>query len=702
MNDSKTIDIEAQIQWIEGLINKRALVDAQNLCEQVLVDWQQFPKYVAHVQLLLGHTLAIQGRYSGNENLLNEALQYIDSPKEELSPTLLIDQALYRGDVRESLKRPFLETKKLYESALTQARDLNDLLRINLCLSALSRLHLNQNEFSEAERIAKQAQKEAGDTTNQHIWINVFVRLGYVYARQHQYYELLEYFEKVLQLSRDVGDIEHEIVALINIAISHSSRRDYKKSLKLLLEALDLGEQIDYKLSNVKCLVNISTIFYVLYNPTEALRRYLEILDSYFEILDTNTLTVLYYNLGDSYNQIGKLEASRKYFSKCLEVGQQSSYNAIIAMAYVQLSRSFLREDDLVQSEQLIDRAEVIYQKLGIPQGYHNLLIAKGTLQLKKGNPRKASALILEGTEFAKKYEDFQELPPAFLMLSNLHKDLKEFEKALQFHEMYADHQEKLYEEKRDRQLIEMEIKYETREKEKQIELLEQRRQKQESDFKERISRLKMQALQAQMNPHFIFNAMNAIQQFITLHDSESAMLYLSRFARLIRLIFEFSRKAQINLQQEIDFLNTYLELEKLRFVQKFKVHLEIDPTISPQRIALPPLLVQPLIENSLKHGLLHRESGGQLHIHFYLNETHLCCSVEDNGVGRAEAKKIGAWRPEEYRSSGLRITRERLELLRKQQEEPSSQSLEITDLTDDTGKAIGTRVELFIPIQSL
>ncbi|MEO1436758.1 MAG: tetratricopeptide repeat protein, partial [Bacteroidota bacterium] len=631
--------------------------------------------------------------------LLREALQVVDLAVKAIQEPYDIDLQLLRGDILESLKLEAENIQQMYLDAFQKAQDREDQLRINWCLSALSRLHLNLNEFDTAEQYAKDALHAAEGCEDQQVWINVYVRLGYVYARQHQYYELLDYFEKVLHLSRKEGDIENEIVALINIAISHSSRRDYKQSLKLLLQALDLGEQIDYKLSNVKCLVNISTIFYVLYNPTEALRRYLEILENYFDILDTNTLTVLYYNLGDTYHQTGDLEASREYFSKCLEVGQESSYNAIIAMACVQLSRSYLREDIIDQATSFIDRAEAIYKQLGIPQGYHNLLITKGRLALKHGDPERAAALILEGTKFAEKYEDFQELPPAFLTLSTLYKDLGKFELALMYHELYASHQEKLYEEKRDRQLIEMEIKYETREKEKQIELLEQKRQKQESLFQERISRLKMQALQAQMNPHFIFNAMNAIQQFITMHDGESAMLYLSRFARLIRLIFEFSKKTTVSLQQELDFLENYLELEKLRFVQKFTVELEVDPMLSLETTDVPPLLVQPLIENSLKHGLLHRAEGGRLQIEFFKKEQLLHCCVTDNGIGREASKKLGAWRPEEYRSSGLRITRERLEILMNQYEHLEQDPLSVVDLKNDQGDAVGTRVELFIPL---
>ena len=223
-----------------------------------------------------------------------------------------------------------------------------------------------------------------------------------------------------------------------------------------------------------------------------------------------------------------------------------------------------------------------------------------------------------------------------------------------------------------------------------------------ENEINEKIDELRMQALQSQMNPHFVFNALNAILHLLSVNDKKSAMNYLAMFARLIRLIFEHSKKKTIPLNSEIEFLKLYLELEKLRFEEKIDIHFEIDENLRTHQIRIPPLLIQPIIENSFKHGLLHKENGGKLSIHFKQKDKYLICTVEDNGIGREEAMRIGSWKPKGYRSSGLKTTKERLTLLNKSMSKNgSSVSLEIKDIVGNNGEAAGTKVDLRIEIES-
>ncbi|MEM7102536.1 MAG: two-component regulator propeller domain-containing protein [Bacteroidota bacterium] len=222
--------------------------------------------------------------------------------------------------------------------------------------------------------------------------------------------------------------------------------------------------------------------------------------------------------------------------------------------------------------------------------------------------------------------------------------------------------------------------------------------QQREQAIKEKIDQLRMQALQAQMNPHFIFNALNAILHLLSVNDRKSAIKYLAMFARLIRLIFEHSKKNKIPLDSEFEFLRLYLELEKLRFEEKVAIEFFVDEAVSPQNIKIPPLLIQPIIENAFKHGLLHKETEGTILIKFEIEGQFLKCTIEDNGVGREKARELGSWRPKDYLSSGLKTTEERLFLLNKS-DEPNRQKVHmtVTDLVDSYGESAGTRVELSI-----
>ena len=218
-------------------------------------------------------------------------------------------------------------------------------------------------------------------------------------------------------------------------------------------------------------------------------------------------------------------------------------------------------------------------------------------------------------------------------------------------------------------------------------------------NFRRELSESKMQALQSQMNPHFIFNALNAIQHFFTSDARELALLHLNKFAKLIRLIFEYSKETRISLTEELHFLKLYLELEGLRFDEKIKIDLYIDENIASEMIYLPPLMLQPMIENAFKHGLLHKETKGHLNIEFKkISSEQIKCIIQDDGIGREAAKEYNKWRMKEHRASGLENTKERIQLYNQEFEE-NSISLEIIDLKDEDGKTSGTRVEFLIRI---
>jgi ligand-binding sensor domain-containing protein len=226
------------------------------------------------------------------------------------------------------------------------------------------------------------------------------------------------------------------------------------------------------------------------------------------------------------------------------------------------------------------------------------------------------------------------------------------------------------------------------------------KKEKQQQEFDKKINDLRMMALQAQMNPHFVFNALSAIQKFLTTDEREQAMIYLARFAQLIRSIFEQSKEKLVTLDEEFEFLKLYLDLEKLRFKDKVKISIDVDETISENDydLQIPPLLIQPIIENAFKHGLMHKEDGGELKIEFSKNEEFLFCKIEDNGVGRKMAKEMGEGKLRQERPSGLKTAKERLTILNQSSLKVEDfNDLVINDLIDQDKNPRGTRVEIKI-----
>ncbi|WP_238807073.1 PAS domain S-box protein [Emticicia aquatica] len=171
---------------------------------------------------------------------------------------------------------------------------------------------------------------------------------------------------------------------------------------------------------------------------------------------------------------------------------------------------------------------------------------------------------------------------------------------------------------------------------------------------------LELRALQMQMNPHFVFNALNSIQSYVMNQDTFTANSYLSKFARLIRLFLDSSRSKFITLAEEINLLTLYIELENIRFDNKFDFEITIEPNVS-KYIEIPTMILQPFVENAINHGLRYKLTKGFLSIRFYSELGYLICKIEDNGVGRKNAERIQTKSSKGYQSQGLKITAERL-----------------------------------------
>lgn len=214
--------------------------------------------------------------------------------------------------------------------------------------------------------------------------------------------------------------------------------------------------------------------------------------------------------------------------------------------------------------------------------------------------------------------------------------------------------------------------------------------------LRQQAQELEMQVLRSQMNPHFIFNCLNAINRFILMSEPQTASDYLTKFSRLVRMVLNHSRKESIPLEEELVMLGLYLDLERLRFKESFDYSIEVDLALDPANAAIPPLLLQPFVENAIWHGLMHRREQGRLLVGLRPSGGFLCCEIEDNGIGRARAAELKSKSAELKKSMGIEITRTRLALFNKNAGRDHS-GIEIHDLRDANGQAAGTRVTLMI-----
>jgi hypothetical protein len=221
------------------------------------------------------------------------------------------------------------------------------------------------------------------------------------------------------------------------------------------------------------------------------------------------------------------------------------------------------------------------------------------------------------------------------------------------------------------------------------------KRDKEKNRIQTRMYELETKAAKAQMNPHFIFNSLNSIQQFILEQDNEKAFFYLTRFSKLIRRLLESNRSETISLEEEMDLLKKYLEIESMRFDKAFNYKIVVADGLIPANIKIPHMMVQPFVENAIWHGLLHKTGDRNLEVSFScVSNDMLRCVVDDDGVGRkpeSERDKKGR------KSLGIEFIKERLELMSKNYQKEFS--ITVIDKKDVGGKPLGTRVEITLPI---
>ena len=224
--------------------------------------------------------------------------------------------------------------------------------------------------------------------------------------------------------------------------------------------------------------------------------------------------------------------------------------------------------------------------------------------------------------------------------------------------------------------------------------------EKKEAEFQRSLADVSMSALRSQMNPHFIFNCLNSIKLYTTQNDSVAASAYLTKFSKLIRMALENSRNETVTLKAELESLDLYIQMEAMRFKDKLKYTITVDENVDSSFIEIPPLLLQPYVENAIWHGLMHKEDGGRIAVQVreLPNEPVLSITIQDNGVGRLKSAELQSKSATKHKSYGTKVTSERLDLINKVYKTGASVTTE--DVLNESGAIAGTLVTIKIPFE--
>jgi hypothetical protein len=401
-----------------------------------------------------------------------------------------------------------------------------------------------------------------------------------------------------------------------------------------------------------------------------------------------------YLNLGNAFLNLRDYQDAERYFRMVLELEEDSSPQAR-AGASANLGICALEQEHYEAALELFSQAEDIYLDFDKDDIKNLSVIAywRALTFVELDRLKEALAELDTAYQFAERVEDYFHLADVSRQMASIYADLGDFQRAYQLQidhdRWYRDYQKRV---NRDNQR-ELEAKYEAEARAQETERL-----------KLEAAQLQLKALRAQMNPHFLYNALNSIQAHISSNDPSTASRYLAKFAKLMRQSLEYSETEAISLEDEIEFIRDYLFINQhLRFEGKLEYSIHVDDEIEEDIFGLPTMILQPYVENAIEHGLRSREKGHiQLAFRLHKPDTMLCI-IEDNGIGRAEAARLQSKdaRLRDHRSHGTRITEQRLRILH--QSIPGDyEPVRTIDLKDEEGNATGTRIELFLPVIDL
>jgi tetratricopeptide (TPR) repeat protein len=571
---------------------------------------------------------------------------------------------------------------------------------------------------------------------------------GFNARHEGNYDEAQRHLNIFIKYFSEAGDSTKVANGLYQLGVIYSFMGNYEKGLSIYFRILNISKFKNEPYGVATALQAIGNTYMYTENYGKAIEYFkqsLKILHSLEGGKPTQSIAVHYTNLGNIYLNLAKNDTARIYFLKALRISEELGNDWGIAGALENLGYIAFRSKDYQQAMSFHKRTLVIRERLAQKRELAISLSNVGATYLKMKDYVSANRYLLESLAKAKEIGYGFLVYDVYKDLSTLMAEKKDVKGAYEYHRLYAKAKDSVLNLETTQQLRELQTKYETVEKNKKIALLAKEKEIQgkemqrqaalnkayiggfffliavaglvfyilrqrvhlttknteikEADFRRQLTELEMKALRAQINPHFLFNCMNAINLMILKGQTENASLYLAKFSKLVRLLLENAEAPAVTLASEMSLLESYIQLEELRLPGRIGYTISVDECIGVQSTYLPSMVLQPVVENAIWHGIVHREneSKGNIFINVSQQEDQLLCTIEDNGVGRDRAQQLRDESAVKNRSMGMKITEERLRLRNRNRKE---QCIQITDLKDTLNQAVGTRVTIHIPIE--
>jgi tetratricopeptide (TPR) repeat protein len=582
-------------------------------------------------------------------------------------------------------------------------------------------IDITDSYLEEAEEIARKNENIAQ-------LARIYNLLGQRFRNRAQYGTAMTYHQKALDLATRVDDKVLLAGVYNQIGVVYRRIDDNPMALEMHVKALSLAEEVG---DSAIISSAINSIGNVNYN----LGRYVSSIEYFHRSMAMSEaqnnklgLAINHNNLGESLLKLGKVDSALSHFLTSLDynyqinsmVGQSICFNSIGGV-YIELNRPHKALEYLQKAlhinEDLGDLMQVSISHSKIGETYMDM-----------NELDEAEKHLKKGVEVARRIGILYQIEEGSRLLSELYEKRGNYNEALTYFRTAASYRDSIINAKNIHHLATQEAIFESERQREQIDQLNQEtiRQKAMLDrqrfylitalilvvtisfaivmivrqlqLRSRYKNVRHQQrlLRSQMNPHFIFNALSGIQVYILEHDIEKSSRFLTDFARLMRQVLRSSTHDYISLKEETEILGYYLELQRLRFSESFEYQLYIDESLQTEKIMVPPMLTQPFIENAIEHGIKPVGNDGQVQVYFKKDKNRVVVEVEDNGIG-IDASKEASEKEKGHESMAIKITRERLDMLRR--DSGGRTELSIMDKKQINPFDRGTVVRIVIPL---
>ena len=654
----------------------------------------------------------------------------------------------WMGMILLPFSSPAQTQQTVYLDSLKQVlnQSASDSARIQL-YGKIAWAYINTRTENEQARVyADSIRQIAKAAQNEYAFARFHFYAGVIDRLENKSITGLDHFHQYVAYQEQQGDCTRVARGLFHIGILYDQLGNLEKGIQTQFRVLNIQQSQRDSSSMAYTLQSIGSLYFELKRYKEALEQHAKALELFSQYNYAADIASSHINLGNTYLKLDSLAPSEKHYQAALR--QYETLENPWGIALVQANLAFYYEKlgqyqtalefhkkALKNRENLPQRSEYARSLLAVGRGYR--LLQQNT---------QAKSYFQQAQTVAKEIQARTILRDIYDNFSELYASSGDYEEAYEMQIRYYALQDSLLNEATNEKLSRLQTQFETAQKNERIQLLTKENEVQQekaqrdavekralwgglgllgiilgliwysyrqrlrnqralaaqtvalkqSQYREELQQLEMKALRAQMNPHFLFNSLNSINTLILSDENTLASRYLTKFSKLVRLMLENSEQSKVSLQDELDMLEAYIELEALRFENTLSYSIQVDDRLDPDQTEIPSMVLQPFVENAIWHGLLHADRPGTIDIRLKEEADNLWCSISDNGIGREKSLSLKKVDEHKKKSLGIKITGERLRLLTQQKIE---ELISIIDLKDERNQALGTQVNIQIPL---